>query len=386
MTKRRKKKQKRSLSDKGDNSSGNSSSDQSLTAISNKGKCTTNKENKKVFLSNTISEALSCINNNSPTSTNDQIVNMNHSINPGFQYTTPMQSSTPVSYQQYQQYQPYPQPPTPPPPPHPVSPGIESLLKEMCNRLAGVESKLTKLDSIEERTNSQFKHFDSELVSCKDRIGVLEHSAQFLSNIHDEHKSLKLRLETVAKNIETTKTVNKDVKDRLIDVETQSLRQNLLFFAIDEQPDNTDMETNRPGDDMGGVTGGETGIRGVQREIHDGNCSNIVLEFCENVMKIENAKTNIKIEKAYRLGRKKDGATRPRPIVVKFGSYVEREMVRNLSKRLKGTNFGISPHYPPEVLEKRKKLIPVMLKERQENKKAYIVGDKLFVNGTLWKE
>ena len=27
-----------------------------------------------------------------------------------------------------------------------------------------------------------------------------------------------------------------------------------------------------------------------------------------------------------------------------------------------------------------------MLKERQENKKAYIVGDKLFVNGTLWKE
>jgi hypothetical protein len=65
---------------------------------------------------------------------------------------------------------------------------------------------------------------------------VLEHSSQFLSNIHDEHKSLKLRLETVAKNIETTKTVNKDVKDRLIDVETQSLRQNLLFFAIDEQP------------------------------------------------------------------------------------------------------------------------------------------------------
>jgi hypothetical protein len=62
------------------------------------------------------------------------------------------------------------------------------------------------------------------------------------------------------------------------------------------------------------------------------------------------------------------------------------EMVRNLSKRLKGTNFGIGPHYPPEVLEKRKKWIPVMLKQRQENKKAYIVGDKLFVNGTLWKE
>ena len=57
MTKRRKRKQKRSLSDKGDNSSGNSSSDQSLTAISNKGKCTTDKDIKNVFLSNIISEA-----------------------------------------------------------------------------------------------------------------------------------------------------------------------------------------------------------------------------------------------------------------------------------------------------------------------------------------
>ena len=58
---------------------------------------------------------------------------------------------------------------------------------------------------------------------------------------------------------------------------------------------------------------------------------------------------------------------------MKFGSYVEREMVRNSSKRLKGTNFGISPHYSPEVLEKRKKLIPVMLKQRQGNKRLTLL-------------
>jgi hypothetical protein len=51
---------------------------------------------------------------------------------------------------------------------------------------------------------------DTVDTKCKDRISVLEHSAKLLSNIHDEHKSLKVRLETVAKNIETTKTVNKD--------------------------------------------------------------------------------------------------------------------------------------------------------------------------------
>jgi hypothetical protein len=79
-------------------------------------------------------------------------------------------------------------------------------------------------------------------------------------------------------------------------------------------------------------------------------------------------------------------ATKPRPIVVKFGKLEDREMVRSISNRLKGSKFGISPHYPQEVLERRKKLILIMLKERKNNKKAYIAGDKLYVNGELWKQ
>ena len=61
-------------------------------------------------------------------------------------------------------------------------------------------------------------------------------------------------------------------------------------------------------------------------------------------------------------------------------------MVRSISNRLKGSKFGISPHYPQEVLERRNKLIPIMLKERKNNQKAYIAGDKLYVNGELWKQ
>ena len=82
------------------------------------------------------------------------------------------------------------------------------------------------------------------------------------------------------------------------------------------------------------------------------------MDFCENLLRIENAKTNIKIEKAFRLGKKKMDATKPRPIVVKFGILEDREMVRSISNRLKGSKFGISPHYPQDVLERRKQLIP----------------------------
>lgn len=115
------------------------------------------------------------------------------------------------------------------------------------------------------------------------------------------------------------------------------------------------------------------------------NCVDVILEFCERHLKIESAKTKIQIEKAYRLGKQKDDPSRPRPIEVEFSKFSDREMIRNISNRLKGTKFGISPQYPKEVLERRKNIIPIMKKECNNKKNAYLVGDKLFVNGELWK-
>ena len=250
--------------------------------------------------------------------------------------------------------------PTPPPLP-PVSPGFESLLHEINKRLIGVETKLTKLDSIEERMSifdTKFKTVDVEVASCKERIGALEQSAQFLSNVHDEHKVLKSRLEKLTKNIEITISVNNDVKDRLAGIEIQSLRHNLLFFAIDEKSLNTDMETNRNKVDE--ATGSVTGITenrhlGHQTNKDNENCIDTILDFCENTLEIEHAKTAIKIESAFRLEKFKREAVRPRPIVVTFKNFSDRDMVRKMSKRLKGSGFGISQQFPPEILEKRKK-------------------------------
>ena len=66
-----------------------------------KEKYNTTKNENKVLLTNTITEALSCLydNNNSPTINYDQNTNMNQSVNQGFSQYTPVQSSTPsVSY------------------------------------------------------------------------------------------------------------------------------------------------------------------------------------------------------------------------------------------------------------------------------------------------
>ena len=105
------------------------------------------------------------------------------------------------------------------------------------------------------------------------------------------------------------------------------------------------------------------------------------MDFLENTLKIEDTKS-IQIEKAYRLGKRKSEPTKPRPIVVKFTHFKDRAAVKNSSNRLKYTKYGISPHYPRE---RRKKLVPIMLNERKNGKTTYIVGDKLFINGSLWK-
>ena len=49
------------------------------------------------------------------------------------------------------------------------------------------------------------------------------------------------------------------------------------------------------------------------------------------------------------------------------------------------TPFGVFYQYPPEVQEKRKRLIPIMLKARDERKKAVLVIDKLYVNNRLYE-
>ena len=206
---------------------------------------------------------------------------------------------------------------------------------------------MNKLDVIEERLNKFDVKFNSIAGEVKtERLSALENSAQFLSDIKDEHEAIKFQLKNIKKDVD----ISSKVKDRLIDVETQNLSNNLLFFAIDEKPVAMDADNAENGGDD---------IETKQTE----NCIEVVLDFCEKTLNIEQARENLKIEKAYRLGKRIDGAVRPRPIVVKFSQHSDREKVRKSSGRLKGTNYGISPQYPPEVLANSKKLIPVMIKK-----------------------
>ncbi|VDI00687.1 Hypothetical predicted protein [Mytilus galloprovincialis] len=90
--------------------------------------------------------------------------------------------------------------------------------------------------------DTKHNKLDNKMIQCKDRISKLEESAQLLSDMKDEHIALKKRVDCINNGIETTKTDTIFVRDKLIDIETDNLKQNLLFFALEEKYDN--VETN----------------------------------------------------------------------------------------------------------------------------------------------
>lgn len=95
------------------------------------------------------------------------------------------------------------------------------------------------------------------------------------------------------------------------------------------------------------------------------NCVETVLQFCENELKIDDARTKVKVEKAYRIGKQTDGATLAITIVPTFSDISDRDYVRSVSNRLKGTKFGISPHSPQDVLENGKSLCQLCRKRQK---------------------
>ena len=297
-----------------------SSSDNSLHVHDKRQCVNSNGDQRKVDIS---SENRSNMSNNS-------INSMNNSISSQY---TPLTSTPGMNYQQFQSYPPFPT--------QPIMTGLEPLLKELCQRMSNVETKLTKLDSIETRLNSmeaKFNEYDADILSCKSRIDKIEQSAQFLSDVHDEQVAIKAKLNSISTGIESTKNVRKEVESRLLEIESRNLQQNLLFFAIEEKARDEHIEN-------------EDGNNG--KDVPE-NCIDTIYEFCKNNLKLENPKTKFQIEKAYRIGKQNEDPLKPRPIVVEFAKYSDREMIRNMSNRLKGSKFGISPQYPKEILERRK--------------------------------
>ena len=76
---------------------------------------------------------------------------------------------------------------------------------------------------------------------------------------------------------------------------------------------------------------------------------------------------------------------RPRPIIVKFSHYQDKESVWSFVKNLKGTNMGIANDFPKEIEEIQSKLYPVLKKAKKSKQSAFFKVDRLIINGQAYR-
>ena len=95
----------------------------------------------------------------------------------------------------------------------------------------------------------------------------------------------------------------------------------------------------------------------------------------------------VRFERVHRMGSKfsRNRERRVRPIVVKFFKFKMKEKVRKNAFRLAGTDMGIAEQFPPEIQAKRKELWPIMKKAKQDGKRANMIKDKLYIDGTSYR-
>ena len=253
--------------------------------------------------------------------------------------------------QQYQQYQ---QCSTPVQTMNPC-PDFFSII---IQRLDSLDSKLSQLDSIQKSVkgiSSRIDKMEQRIKHNEEKVKELEEVKKFDASIFEDMSNKQKEIDSVLSKVGKIEKVQNDNEKRLhedvIDLKCRSMRDNLVFYRIQE----------------------ETGEQ----------CEEKILSFMENELKIDNAKSEIKLHRVHRIGEAKRGYTRP--IVAKFAYYPDREKVRKSARNLKNTIYALSEQFPKEIIERRKALIPVMKEARKNGKLANLVVDKLYIDNQLYR-
>ncbi|CAB4024871.1 Hypothetical predicted protein [Paramuricea clavata] len=165
-----------------------------------------------------------------------------------------------------------------------------------------VKSMMAKLDTLDEI---------KERILCVERdMGHMKDSIEFahaeLRELKEEADKSKRTNDLNAQKLCELEDSNRRLQESVIDLKARSMRNNLLFFNVNED----------------------------ERE----NTTEKIYEILERNLEIPNARDTIKIDRSHRIGRKREGQRKPRAIVVKFNFHQDRERIR-LRQKAQGNAY-----------------------------------------------
>ncbi|CAB3979580.1 Hypothetical predicted protein [Paramuricea clavata] len=121
----------------------------------------------------------------------------------------------------------------------------------------------------------------------KDSIEFVHAEVIDLKKENESRKAGETKMDERVKKLED---LNTTLRNRVIDLQTRSMRDNLIFYNI--------------------------------KESKDENVTDIIHNVLENQLELENAKSSVKIDhRAHRLGKQDPRSARPRAIVCKLNIF-----------------------------------------------------------------
>ena len=209
------------------------------------------------------------------------------------------------------------------------------------------------------------KNFKDDINEIKRTVEDLKTSLNFsqkdIDNIKSRIYKAEERIMEAEEGIHDAQAEIDHSLDQQEYLENQSRRNNVKVFGIPEK------------DAKEGLESWEESEQLVKNEI-------------KSKLKIE---VDLNIERAHRVGKlrpqpshRHDGSKvkiRPRPIIVRFQSWKDKEMVVKKARQLKPESIQFYEDYSKRTLDRRKEKIHELIQARKRGKRAFLVMDRLIV-------
>ena len=229
---------------------------------------------------------------------------------------------------------------------------VKALLEKINNKLETkfeeLEVKFTGMfdefkDSLQEEMKSLREEVDESKThfgEMNTKISEIETSIEFNSKTCSDNATAQSEaLDTVKEELETKV---KDLEHKLLLQEKQDRKYNLLFYGITEEP--------------------EEDVEGKLKQL-------FLDDLHLNHMRVN----NMFIVHGHRIPSKSPG---PKPIILRFARYQDRDLVLSNSYKLAGSKRRIIADWPVSMKNERGRLSKIAFKIRKEEKLQTRIKDK----------
>ena len=238
-------------------------------------------------------------------------------------------------------------------------PSNQDILKAIQDNTSGItarldilERRLGILETLEKKVTEFEKDLKKVWVALEDRARRTEDK---VSRLEDKVDASEISYTEISSRVSELDRQRQQLSDDVSYLEAQSMRNNLVFFGIQED--------NTSGSEPPAVT---------ERKLRD--------HLHQNMKIAKETVEALRLERVHRMPSQ-PVAGKVRNIVARFTFFKDRETVRQQWPQLKGTNYFVNEQFPPEVQTKRARLFPKMKAARREGKRAWVSYDTLYVDG-----